>query len=1023
MVGSLETSILEKTSTNHIFPARKPEVIRWRRYMVMEVFLDDATPTYGPYPANTSALQGCHLSKMKKQSSDPTYKQKNTRAGSRDAGRRAKNGSWRVQLPDLKSKPLPASPPPSATAAPMSAKSGNDGLAPTVTSGSLRGSTPLLARSMWKCLQRSSQRNLVAVDTPTRRSKEKCSTTQGDWNRKSFEENNFRHFGVVWACSPSGEYCLARKPATSTGTRVPAATETIIAISGAVGRRFRNCAKWSDATRTADQSRMAAQMGRRNGDDDEPVHRIYRLCAGERAWGYSSNNNTPYIASTASSPPLSAATSSETLERLTEDDAPPIETTSSSRRSKWKKRLSRLRANTIGGGSTPPPLQTASPSRQCSTYDEPASLATRQPPVTPVATSFQAAESMRKRSSRRLSRLTKGSTEFLSTLARQQRNETKVTTSQVDTQGPPGDPDSRRPRRSSSTTALWGQGSFRKLATRTDCGTRPLSLQSSLCPPSSADGSDKVEDASSGSSSYCYAPAGGHALLSKRSQQVTDSRSPSPRGRRVPGLVHKAAFNQNSCMGVLYLLGMGKNSKNRGHSSSNNRSGAGTHRTPVLKKSSNSLESVSRTTGPSRKLTDSPVVSPEDLAESSEPLRSEELVQQSGELSAESESRESSTQSTESQPAGQPPESDAVSDLPAPTESDDKPSECQSIDNPSDSIVTLTAPQVTDKVTEPLVIVVEPPPAASKSATVESTDLDPASAGVSETVTVDSEPAQESSQSQTDLSDSSTLAPNTTEDNPHMAASTPTPLQRVTDCFGMVNDSMSALRNEYANLVNVDPSVPLSVQEEDVKKQIEDIRKSLLAQENGDHAQALHEIDLTKEINESIDELVKQEVERCLKNHLRPDEEKKMSELRAQLKTKQIELHNSEARRLNMFVKMAKGDRLVPLQMMDGTVHPEFPETVMKFKKLKSEQLKSLLEAYGDKPTEGSDKVLGSQFLLRCGVRTCIYYRSIVYLEYLVIIYYRSIVYLEYLVIPRMTRYDIWAFTLKCRGLCAVEIV
>ncbi|KAF5386215.1 hypothetical protein D9615_002317 [Tricholomella constricta] len=129
-----------------------------------------------------------------------------------------------------------------------------------------------------------------------------------------------------------------------------------------------------------------------------------------------------------------------------------------------------------------------------------------------------------------------------------------------------------------------------------------------------------------------------------------------------------------------------------------------------------------------------------------------------------------------------------------------------------------------------------------------------------------------------------------------------------------------------------------------------------------------------REIEEEIDELVKEQVAECLKTIIPQDLQEQVAEQRSELEELGIQLHNCDSRRANASLRSNQPDEsLHTIYMPDGKVSEHYPRNLKDLFDLDAETSKALMLDY-ELPDvyEARDRNL-NRFMQFCGVRTGIY--------------------------------------------------
>ncbi|KAL1662661.1 hypothetical protein GGF50DRAFT_103835 [Schizophyllum commune] len=178
----------------------------------------------------------------------------------------------------------------------------------------------------------------------------------------------------------------------------------------------------------------------------------------------------------------------------------------------------------------------------------------------------------------------------------------------------------------------------------------------------------------------------------------------------------------------------------------------------------------------------------------------------------------------------------------------------------------------------------------------------------------------------------------------------------------------------------------------DVKGQIDDLTALMLKQEE-DHQHALREVELVledaleKEIPQTlvkmvedrfdaiVDDIVAKETERYLEELAGVKIQREVATLRNTLREKQIQLHNTEARRENSLLR--EQDEDVPLkkvQLPDGTIPATCPATVKELRSMTPDAVKKLMGAYRIDSAPGSPGGVTNinRVLQHFGVKGCL---------------------------------------------------
>ncbi|KAI5890106.1 uncharacterized protein SCHCODRAFT_02630869 [Schizophyllum commune H4-8] len=168
---------------------------------------------------------------------------------------------------------------------------------------------------------------------------------------------------------------------------------------------------------------------------------------------------------------------------------------------------------------------------------------------------------------------------------------------------------------------------------------------------------------------------------------------------------------------------------------------------------------------------------------------------------------------------------------------------------------------------------------------------------------------------------------------------------------------------------------------------------ALMRKQEEDHQHALREVELVledaleKEIPQTlvkmvddrfdaiVDDIVAKETERYLEELAGVKIQREVATLRNTLREKQIQLHNTEARRENSLLR--EQDEDVPLkkiQLLDGTIPATCPATVKELRSMTPDAVKKLMGAYRIDSAPGSPGGVTNinRVLQHFGVKGCL---------------------------------------------------
>ncbi|KAF5354755.1 hypothetical protein D9756_005509 [Leucocoprinus leucothites] len=207
------------------------------------------------------------------------------------------------------------------------------------------------------------------------------------------------------------------------------------------------------------------------------------------------------------------------------------------------------------------------------------------------------------------------------------------------------------------------------------------------------------------------------------------------------------------------------------------------------------------------------------------------------------------------------------------------------------------------------------------------------------------------------------------------------------EVYASLSSALSNLAGNYDALQGKTMEVALKGTEMDSSEDIKELRQHMKEQDTL-HKESMEEIqshmidqilqsegddmrvEVSQEIVDQIDELVKDQVAHCLKDHMPEDLQLDLAESKREYEDLQLALHNSESRRLNGTLRANKADDVLhTILMSNGSASPRFPKDLRALFDLDADTVKALMDDYGINGISDLRDSNLNKFMQFCGVR------------------------------------------------------